>query len=139
MTANEVIVKEIAEIYSWLDAEIGKNSKQTDNCEACGKCCDFDTFGHRLFITTPEIIYLKEKLAPLSLKKMTGGICPYNEKGKCTIYESRFTGCRIFNCRGDADFQSELTEAVLTKVKSLCDEFNIPYIYTDLKTALNTM
>jgi hypothetical protein len=49
----------------------------------------------------------------------------------------RFAGCRIFFCEGDADFQSELSESVISRFKSLCTEFDIPYIYSDLRTALN--
>jgi len=63
--------------------------------------------------------------------------CPYNIEGKCTVYEYRFTACRIFCCSADADFQSELSETVLKKLKSLCEEFQIPYCYNDLAFALN--
>ena len=52
-------------------------------------------------------------------------------------YEYRFVGCRIFCCKADADFQSCLTEDVLEKLKSLCIEFEIPYVYRDLASALN--
>ncbi len=63
--------------------------------------------------------------------------CPYNIGGKCTIYEYRFAGCRIFCCKADADFQSRLSESALEKFKSICTEFRIPYRYNDLPTALN--
>jgi hypothetical protein len=49
-----------------------------------------------------------------------------------------FAGCRIFCCRGDADFQHRLSEAVLKKLKAICTELEIPYRYLDLTTALNT-
>jgi hypothetical protein len=64
--------------------------------------------------------------------------CPYQVDGKCTVYPHRFAACRIFCCKGNAGFQSELTETVLKKFKALCDEFNIPYRYEDLPTALRT-
>jgi hypothetical protein len=63
--------------------------------------------------------------------------CPYHLICQCTVYKYRFAGCRIFSCKGYADFQSGLSESALKKFKSICTEFNIPYRYTDLATALN--
>jgi len=151
---NSRLLEEVAEIYTWLDAQIRDNNKLTDRCKACGKCCDFASpapaaeqvsapgldqgFDHRLFVTPPELMYLAESLSPENIKSMPTNRCPYNIDGKCTVYEYRFASCRIFYCKADVDFQSELSESVLEKLKSLCTEFQIPYRYTDLATALNT-
>jgi hypothetical protein len=67
---------------------------------------------------------------------MVGGRCSYQVDGKCGVHAYRFSGCRIFCCKGDAGFQSELTEAVIKKFKALCLEMRIPYRYVDLPTAL---
>jgi hypothetical protein len=69
---------------------------------------------------------------------MTTGICPYRKDGKCSVYPWRFAGCRIFNCTGDADLQSQLSEESISQMKSLCQTYSLPYQYVDLKTALNT-
>ena len=108
-------------------------------CRACGDCCDFESFGHRLYLTTPEWLYFKVKLAEnnIPLLPMTTGVCPYRKDGKCSIYPWRFAGCRIFNCTGEADLQSELSEQSLEAVKSLCESYAMPYRYVDLKSALN--
>jgi Fe-S-cluster containining protein len=127
------IVNSIARIYSWLDSEIGADQ----TCAACGKCCDFESFGHKLFVTTPEMIYFTSKIAPEDPKPMTAGACPYNTDGKCTVYEDRFAACRIFSCKTDTEAQNDLTENTLKELKGLCDTFDIPYRYVDLKTALN--
>ena len=103
----------------------------------CGKCCDFDSYDHRLFVTSPEIEYLTAKIGRDNIKPMTNGRCPYNINGRCTIHENRFAACRIFCCRGDKDFQNQLSEATLAKLKALCDELEIPYRYLELPTALN--
>ena len=129
--------KKVAEIYGWLDAQIRENNQLTGQCSACGKCCDFDGFDHRLFITRPELMYLTANLSDENVMPMTTSRCPYNIEGKCTVYEYRFAACRIFCCGADADFQSELSETVLKKLKSLCEEFQIPYRYSDLAFALN--
>jgi hypothetical protein len=81
-------------------------------------------------------MYLTAKLGAANIKPMTGSRCPYNVEGKCTVYEYRFAGCRIFCCNADADFQSSLSELALRRLKSICAEFKISYRYTDLSTAL---
>jgi Fe-S-cluster containining protein len=130
---DKEIIARVGEIYKWLDEQL---DEQNASCEACGKCCDFESFGHRLFITTPEMIFFAAKIGPGNIKKMTGGRCPYQTDDKCTVYPYRFAGCQIFSCKGSADFQSELTEESLNRFKSLCNEFQIPYRYVDLPTAL---
>jgi len=134
---NNRLIKKVAEIYKWLDLQINSNSELAGLCNACGKCCEFGSFDHRLFITTPELMYLAANLGAENIKPMTGRKCPYNIDGRCTIYEYRFAGCRIFYCKCDKNFQSELSESALKKFKSLCTEFQIPYRYSDLATALN--
>jgi Fe-S-cluster containining protein len=123
-------------IYKWLDEQIAACQMEAGVCDACGKCCDFESFGHRLFVTTPEMIFFAEKIRSKNLKQMTKGKCSYRAGDKCTVYEHRFAGCRIFCCKGDARFQSDLTEAVIKKFKAVCDELKIPYRYMDLPTAL---
>ena len=135
---NSQVVEKVARVYQWLDAQIREQAAGRA-CEACGKCCDFEAFDHRLFLTPPELIYLAANLAGEKLRAMPTGRCPYNNiAGKCMIYEYRFAGCRIFACKGDAEFQSRLSESALEKFKSICTEFDIPYRYSDLASALNS-
>ncbi|TKJ39261.1 MAG: hypothetical protein CEE38_00490 [Planctomycetes bacterium B3_Pla] len=132
------LLKKVAEIYDWLELQIHRINDLAGVCKSCGSCCDFDTFDHRLFVTSPELMYFAASLGAEDVKAMLAGRCPYNVGGKCSVYEHRFAGCRIFSCNGDADFQSELSESVLAKLKSTCTEFQIPYRYLDLATALNS-
>ena len=135
---NSQVVEKVARVYQWLDAQI-REQVAGRACEACGKCCDFEAFDYRLFLTPPELIYLAANLAGEKLRAMPTGRCPYNNiAGKCMIYEYRFAGCRIFACKGDAEFQSRLSESALEKFKSICTEFDIPYRYSDLASALNS-
>ena len=134
---NSRLLKRVAEIYDWLTLQRCESVHLAGVCEACGKCCDLDSFDHRLFVTTLELMYLAAKIGAENIKQMPTGRCPYNVSGKCAIYEYRFAGCRIFCCRADADFQSRLSESVLAKFKSICTEFQIRYRYTDLASALN--
>jgi Fe-S-cluster containining protein len=136
MKKRKEIVRQVSDIYKWLDEQL-RQKPAAGICAVCGKCCDFESFGHRLFVTTPEIIYFVEKVGSADIKQMTSARCPYQLDDKCTVYQHRFAGCRIFFCKGDAAFQSDLTETVVKKFKTICDEFNIPYQYVDLPTALN--
>jgi Fe-S-cluster containining protein len=131
------LIKKVAEIYDWLGLQMRKNPELSGGCSACGKCCDFKGFGHKLFVTTPELMYLAAKLGAENIRPMPTERCPYNIKGRCSVYEHRFSGCRIFSCKGDLDFQNELSEKALKKLKTICEQFLIPYRYTDLATALN--
>ena len=137
--ANRKLLERVAEIYKWLDLQISSAGSMAGTCRACGDCCDFEGFDHRLFITPPELIYLAANLGAENVKPMTSSRCPYNIDGRCSVYEYRFSGCRIFCCRGDADFQNGLSEEVLKKLKSICVEFQIPYRYTDLAAGLNSL
>jgi len=148
---NRQLLTRVAKIYDWLDSQIRQAADLAGRCDACGKCCNFggsvsqqepasaseEGFDHLLFVTTPEVMYFAANPGVEDMKAMPGSRCPYNISGKCSVYEHRFAGCRIFCCKGDTDFQSRLSESALKKFKSLCTEFHIPYRYTDLATALN--
>lgn len=137
LRADRRLLERIAEIYAWLDEQARRYSELSGFCKSCGDCCDFDTFDHRLFVTPPELAYLAAKIGLENVKTMPAARCPYSVDGKCSVYEHRFAGCRIFCCSGNADLQSELSEEALVRLKSICTEFQIPYRYLDLATALN--
>jgi Fe-S-cluster containining protein len=132
------LVEEVAALYEWIGERLKQESGRVGRCNACGACCDFPSYGHRLFVTPPELIYLAARLNVDRLSPMPSGRCPYQQDNRCSIHEHRFVGCRIFHCRGDADFQSELSEAALQRLKNLCDKLPVPYRYMDLPSALNT-
>ena len=125
------IANKVAAIYSQLDEQI---KEFPADCSACGKCCDFESFGHKLFVSSPEMVYLSRNV---DIKPMPTARCPYQADNKCTIHPHRFAACRIFFCKADEALQNELSEQTLKKFKSLCTEFNLPYRYTDLAAALN--
>ena len=137
MVVSGQLIKRVAEVYGWLDRQVMASRDLAGCCEACGQCCDFVRFDHKLFVTAAELMYLAAKLGDENIKAMHSGRCPYNVGGKCTIYEYRFTGCRIFCCKGDADFQSQLSESAIKKLKIICTELRIAYRYIELADALN--
>ena len=132
------LLERVAEIYVWLEKQVCSAGDMAGVCRSCGDCCDFKGFDHRLFITPPELMYLAAKLGAENIKTMLDSRCPYNYDGKCTVYEYRFSGCRIFCCSGNVDFLSRLSEEALQKLKSICTDLQIPYRYTDLAAGLNS-
>ena len=138
MTSDGGVLDAVAEVYEWIDSQIAAHCGDGHRCDACGKCCDFESYDHRLFLTGPELVYFIAGLDGEKINKMTDGVCPYNVDGKCSVYEYRFAGCRIFNCKGDIDFQSRLSEEVIARFKGICERFDIGYRYSDLASALNS-
>jgi Fe-S-cluster containining protein len=135
--ANQ-LVDHMAELYRRIELQIKNPKLEIQNsCNACGNCCDFEAYGHRLYVTLPELIYLAEKIGKENIKPMMNSRCPYQADNRCSIHPYRFASCRIFFCRGDKAMQSDLSEETLTKLKALSLEFDVPYHYMDLKAALN--
>jgi len=93
---NDQLLERVADVYAWIDEQIHHCGELAGKCVACGDCCDFDGFDHRLFITPPELMYLAAQLAPHEIKPMPGSRCPYNKEGACEVYPHRFAACRIF-------------------------------------------
>jgi Fe-S-cluster containining protein len=148
MTTETVPLAAVADVYRHIDETVGSwmfaadrvalDARTKSLCHACGKCCDFDSYDHKLYVTSLEIAYLASIVGKENVLPMTGGTCPFQLRGECTIHPYRFAGCRIFYCKGDAQAQAELSEWVAARFKAISDESGQDYSYTDLKTALNT-
>lgn len=138
----ESLIGEVTRLYQWLDTQIQAHvahvGKDRD-CQACGRCCDFASYDHRLYVTTPELLHFVAYQGGNPLRAMHDGICPYREEGKCSVYNIRFTGCRIFGCQRSEDVHSRLSETVLCQLKALCTAYDVPYRYVDLAMGLNTV
>jgi Fe-S-cluster containining protein len=139
MKKNDQVIALVSEIYKWIEARQLAHKGIAGSCASCGKCCDFESYDHHLYVTTPEIIYFVEKISKENIRQMTKSNCPYQVEGKCSVHAFRFSGCRIFCCKGEAAFQSELTESAIKKFKALCDELQIPYRYVELPVALKSV
>ena len=138
-TDPDALIARVAELYAWIDTELEADPNLAGKCQGCGQCCNFEAYDHRLFVTTPELLYFQHRLNTRPVRTMTGGTCPYQEQNRCTIHTFRFAGCRIFCSHGCEEFQGALTERVLTRLKALCVEFELPYRYMDLKAALKML
>src|SRR4051812_18059800 len=68
-------------------------------CSASGRCCRFEEFGHRLFVTTMEMgAFLAQLPGPeVPVWKEQPG-CPFQVGGLCSVHLIRPFGCRVFFC-----------------------------------------
>ncbi len=143
----------LRELYAELDAAVAARGP---TCWSSGKCCDFDRFGHRLYVTGLEIAWFLQNVplettppvfssAPadqtaevtttnLHLPQFAErpGACPYQISKLCSTHTIRPLGCRVFFCQqGTEVWQQELYEDFLRRLQRLHDEHEIEYRYLD--------
>ncbi|MFK7788398.1 MAG: hypothetical protein AB8C95_02750 [Phycisphaeraceae bacterium] len=123
-------------------------------CNASGRCCKFETYGHRLYVTTLEIAWFLQHVTPtgsvdaasidrgsLSLKQLAESpsqdACPYQIDGLCSVHTVRPLGCRIYFCEeGTESWQQDKTELFLDRLKQLHIDEGIPYQYMEWRAGL---
>jgi Fe-S-cluster containining protein len=63
--------------------------------------------------------------------------CVYQIDKLCSIHTIRPMGCRVFFCQeGTSEWQHELYESFLTRLRTLHDELKIPYRYMEWRAGL---
>lgn len=104
-------------------------------CWVRGDCCDFERSEHRLYASTVEIAYTREKHpAPFP-----GGsvLCPFWRQGKCTERERRPLGCRTYFC--DARYRDQLQdlyEQGHRRLRRAAERHDFPWAYVPFAGAL---
>ena len=129
----------VARIYANLQTEI---EARRPNCEMSGRCCRFDEFGHRLYVTTIELASFVANLQEPNgeAKGFSPGSCPFQSNGLCTVHPIRPFGCRIFFCDQTAtDWQHAQYERFHAQIKRLHEELNVPYVYMEWRAALRVL
>jgi Fe-S-cluster containining protein len=124
----------LEDLYRRVDAAVAEAGPR---CDASGRCCRFEEYGHTLFISGIEAEYLIES-APSYSQPVTRAFCPFQINNLCTAREVRPLGCRIYFC--DPNYQetgNQLTESSLTDLKQLTDRENLDWRYAPLHVFLN--
>jgi Fe-S-cluster containining protein len=127
----------VAELYADLEAEI---ARRRPLCVMSGRCCRFDEYGHRLFVTTMELAAFVRNHRPASagLAAVPGG-CPFQKDKLCTVHPIRPMGCRLFFCDSSAtEWQNQKYEEFHARLRQLHQSLNVPYAYLEWRTALKT-
>ncbi|MFA9479163.1 hypothetical protein ACERK3_12800 [Phycisphaerales bacterium AB-hyl4] len=143
--ARRDIDRALRDLYARLDADIASRGP---TCWTSGRCCNFDAFGHRLYVTGLEIAWFRQHApspntrtppaSPLSLPQLQlPAACRYQVDGKCSTHAVRPLGCRIFFCQtGTEHWQHELYEQYLNDLRELHDREALPYAYMEWRAGL---
>jgi Fe-S-cluster containining protein len=141
----------VAAILAEADAEI---AARRPVCQASGRCCRFEEYGHRLYVTAAELAHFTHSLPPIdnhksklenphtvslpqffSQEKPQG--CPYQVGGLCTARNARPLGCRVYFCDENAQsWQGDLYERYHARLQKLHETFDLPYRYLEWRAAL---
>ena len=128
------------ELYGRLGREI---ERRGPTCWLSGKCCKFDSYGHRLYATGLEIAWLLRQLDAPGLARLQGadlpGLdgCPFQQGGLCTAHALRPLGCRVYFCDPTAEpWQNELYERFLGDLRNHHESHGIPYRYMEWRQGL---
>lgn len=116
-------------LYREVDAELRRLGA---SCEACGRCCRFAEFGHRLWMTNLEEEYLR---ARHGRREAVGpGACAYLDGASCSARAGRSLACRTFHCRLPAGVVEEITNRYFEKLRELARAAGRPVKYAGSTT-----
>jgi len=127
VTDNARCFAELEALYKRVDGELGSGRA----CRACGRCCHFDTYGHRLYATYLEALYLVAKNGPPP-GPFDADTCGYQAGDACAAREGRVLGCRTFFCIDAGGENRESYERALAEIRRISDAFRVPWDYRTL-------
>lgn len=150
---QDEVAQTLRQLYADLDRAVADYGP---TCWSSGKCCKFESYGHRLYVTGLEIAFFRQSLADtgsevepgaseahpsgrhVTLAQLPGAdACRYQQDGKCTVHAIRPLGCRIFFCQeGTDDWQQQTYEAFQREVVALHESHAIPYHYMEWRAGL---
>jgi Fe-S-cluster containining protein len=139
----------VGEVYAALQSEI---DVRRPRCDASGRCCRFEEYGHRLYVTTAELaafVYDVGRLpaasdqlsAVRSSRSLTvvndAAGCPFQVDRLCGVHAIRPFGCRVFFCDPTAaQWQNEAYERFHGELKQVHEQLDVPYFYVEWRRAL---
>lgn len=128
----------VARVYADLQTAIDLRKPK---CEASGRCCGFDEYGHRLYVTTMELAAFVHAMVDSKARGLgSQGGCIYQIDGLCSVHTIRPFGCRIFFCDSTSDdWQHAQYEHFHARLKRLHDELSVPYAYMEWRQALREL
>jgi Fe-S-cluster containining protein len=144
-------------LYDDVEAEI---AAARPVCIASGRCCHFEEYGHRLYVTTIELatfwadetnaathsprpstftsqLSIRSSGPAAGIPTVTAGGCAFQIGKLCGVHTRRPMGCRIFHC--DANWsvsQPDRYERFHARLKALHADLDVPYHYMEWRHAL---
>ena len=125
----------VRDLYAQLDPQIAVHASL---CRKCGRCCHFEQFDHRLYVTVLEAGFYLAACGPP--RPITSDACPHAFDGHCQVREVRPVGCRIFYCDSESTaWQGPLTETWMGRLRALHAQLGVPSIYADWMAVLDAL
>lgn len=137
---REVVCAEVRGLYAEIQGEI---DRKRPLCVMSGRCCRFEEYGHRMFVTTAELgafmAELGEELGDVERNGPQGG-CVFQTGKICRVHRIRPMGCRVFFCDpGAQEWQKEVYERYHARLKEIHERLEIPYCYVEWRAACGAM
>ncbi|WP_428389651.1 YkgJ family cysteine cluster protein [Mucisphaera sp.] len=143
--AQPDIDQAIAALYANLDKAVEDRSPR---CDQSGRCCSFEAYGHRLYVTAletarflrhaPPVPQSTEPTNSLPLLHQHQPGCRYQVDKLCTVHTIRPLGCRVYFCEpGTEAWQQDTYEHFMAQLRHLHEEHHIPYAYLEWRAALD--
>jgi len=127
----------VDDLYRDVQTEI---DRRRPLCVVSGRCCRFDEFGHRLYVTTLELAHFLHHLPPAHARATNPRGCPFQLQKLCTVHSFRPFGCRIFFCDATStDWQHHMYERFHGDLKRLHETLEVPYYYIEWRQALESL
>jgi Fe-S-cluster containining protein len=133
----------VGRVYADIQHEIDQRKPR---CEVSGRCCRFDEYGHRLYVTTAELATFVTQLPRSGLAAEKPGVlqvykpltaCQFQVDGLCGVHSIRPFGCRIYFCDPTADSWMQTTyERFHNRLKQIHAELGLDYHYIEWRQAL---
>ena len=129
-------------IYAEVESELAAIQPR---CEMSGRCCRFEEFGHRLFVTTAELATFATAASECEpaltlLGREDGGGCRFQEMRLCQAHAIRPMGCRLFFCdAAHEDRLQQLFERTHDRLKTVHDELGVEYLYVEWRQGLEAI
>lgn len=126
-------------LYARVYAEVATRKPV---CDISGRCCRFEAYGHRLFVTTVELAaFARGAVGPTPPADVgptwDGTGCPYQVGGLCSAHAIRPFGCRIYFCDATSTaWQQDAYERFHAELRALHDQFGVPYFYVEWREGL---
>jgi hypothetical protein len=126
--------EQVLAVYAEADAAVAAAGPR---CDASGRCCRFQEYGHTLFISNLEAEVLLDSAPPYA-KPVSGDFCPFQVGNLCTAREPRPLGCRVYFCNPSyQEMGNAITEKFLRRLKELAEKFGTDWRYAPQHHFLN--
>jgi len=153
--AREDVLAAVAAVYDDVQRAI---NERRPICEMSGRCCKFEEYGHRLYVSTLELAAFvagreresdqrgtmndeRQSTSSLIIHRSslpTG--CPFQVGKLCSVHTIRPFGCRMFFCDTTAtDWQQAMYEQFHSRLKAMHDELGVDYFYVEWRAALREL